>query len=121
MHDIVIRISGEAENLNRESVLSVYIDKKKVMRVKRLQWNFRGSQTIFIEETALTIDMLWDVHDWFFSQACEGRGVFMFTPRRALLDGRSRPDDEKLVEKLETDQRADDFSLLIYATRSSWK
>lgn len=93
------------------------------MRVKRLQWNFRGSQTIFINGTDLMIDMLWDVHDWFFSQASEGRGVFMFTTRSGLLDGRYMAEDEeeRMVEKLEADDsssRADDFSLLIYATRN---
>ncbi|OWM68973.1 hypothetical protein CDL15_Pgr025160 [Punica granatum] len=120
-HDILIRISEGGEGLNRDPILYVYIDKKKVMRVKRLQWNFRGSQTIFVDGTDLMIDMLWDVHDWFFNQASEGRGVFMFTTRSGLLDGKFwvEDGDEKLAEKLETDHKADDFSLFIYATKHS--
>lgn len=118
----MIRVGADAEGLNRDSTLSVYIDKKKVMRVKRLLWNFRGSQTIFLDGTSSMIDMLWDVHDWFFSEASEGHGVFMFTTRSGLLNRRFWVEDEeeeKLVDKSETDHRADDFSLLIYATKNS--
>lgn len=118
----MIRISQEAGGLNGDSTLSVYIDRKKVMRVKRLQWNFRGSQTIFLDGADSMINMLWDAHDWFFNEASEGRGVFMFTTRSGLSNLRFWVEDEeeeKLVDKLETDRRADDFSLLIYATKNS--
>lgn len=121
-HDIVIQIHGESRALNGDSILLVYIDKKKVMKVKRLHWNFRGSQTIFMDGTDSTIDMLWDVHDWFFNQASEGRGIFMFTTSRGLLSERFLVEgegEEMVGEKLETDHRADDFSLLIYATKNS--
>ncbi|KAK4786445.1 hypothetical protein SAY86_003134 [Trapa natans] len=124
IHDIVIRIGAEAEGPDRDSTLSVYIDKKKVMRVKRLLWNFRGSQTIFLDGTGLMMDMLWDVHDWFFGESREGRGVFMFATRTGLLSGRywaegDGEDEKPVVEKSETDHRANDFSLLIYATKNS--
>jgi hypothetical protein len=33
--------------------------------VKQLQWNFRGNQTIFVDN--LLVDLMWDVHDWFFN------------------------------------------------------
>jgi hypothetical protein len=108
-HDIVIRCSGENEGL-KHPVLSVCIDKKTVIRVKRLQWNFRGNQTIFLE--GLLVDLLWDVHDWFYNPG-SGYAVFMFRTRSGM-DSRLWL-EEKLVQK---DQERVEFSLLIYASKS---
>ena len=80
VHDILIRCSGEHESL-KHPVLSVCIDKKTVIRVKRLQWNFRGNQTIFVD--GLLVDLMWDVHDWFFNPAT-GSAVFMLRTRSGL-------------------------------------
>ncbi|KAL3530422.1 hypothetical protein ACH5RR_009744 [Cinchona calisaya] len=107
-HDILIRCSGENEGL-KHPVLSVCIDKKMVIRVKRLQWNFRGNQTIFLD--GLLVDLMWDVHGWFFNPA-SGYAVFMFRTRSGL-DSRLWL-EEKIVQK---DQDKVDFSLLIYACR----
>ncbi|KAA8550218.1 hypothetical protein F0562_001902 [Nyssa sinensis] len=106
-HDILIRCSGENEGL-KHPVLSVCIDKKIVIRVKRLQWNFRGNQTIFVD--GLLVDLMWDVHDWFFNPA-SGYAVFMFRTRSGM-DSRLWL-EEKLVQK---DQEKVEFSLLIYAS-----
>nr|TKR84821.1 hypothetical protein D5086_0000254020 [Populus alba] len=108
-HDIVIRCSGENEGL-KHPVLSVCIDKKTVIRVKRLQWNFRGNQTIFLD--GLLVDLLWDVHDWFYNPG-SGYAVFMFRTRSGM-DSRLWL-EEKLVQK---DQERVEFSLLIYASKS---
>ncbi|XP_054813199.1 uncharacterized protein LOC129313816 [Prosopis cineraria] len=111
-HEIFIRCSGENEGLKnvKGPVLTVCIDKKTVIKVKRLQWNFRGNQTIFID--GLLVDLLWDVHDWFFnsSSSSSGCAVFMFRTRSAL-DSRLWLEEEN-VQK-EKDRV--DFSLLIYA------
>lgn len=107
-HDIVIKCSGENEAL-KHPVLSVSIDKKMVIRVKRLQWNFRGNQTIFVD--GLLVDLMWDVHDWFFNPA-SGYAVFMFRTRSGL-DSRLWL-EEKLLQKDRFE-----FSLLIYARKSS--
>lgn len=108
-HEILIRCSGEEEGL-RNPVLSVFVDKKKVIRVKRLQWNFRGNQTIFVD--GLLVDLLWDVHDWFFNPA-SGMAVFMFRTRSGL-DSRLWL-EEKVVKK---EQDNVEFSLLIYACKN---
>lgn len=108
-HDILIRCGGENEGL-KHPVLSVCIDKKTVIRVKRLQWNFRGNQTIFVD--GLLVDLMWDVHDWFFNPA-SGYAVFMFRTRSGL-DSRLWL-EEKLMQK---EQESVEFSLLIYACKS---
>ncbi|KAJ1440642.1 hypothetical protein SESBI_01708 [Sesbania bispinosa] len=109
-HDVLIRCSAENEGF-KSPVLSVCIDKKTVIRVKRLQWNFRGNQTIFVD--GLLVDLLWDVHDWFFNPA-SGYAVFMFRTRSGL--------DSRLWLEEKTSQKDKDrveFSLLIYACKSS--
>ncbi|KAB2012658.1 hypothetical protein ES319_D09G105800v1 [Gossypium barbadense] len=106
LHDILIRCSGEHEGL-KHPVLSVCIDKKTVIRVKRLQWNFRGNQTIFVD--GLLVDLMWDAYDWFFNPVT-GSAVFLFRTRSGL-DSRLWL-EEKLVQK---DQDRVEFSLLIHA------
>ncbi|KAE8734844.1 hypothetical protein F3Y22_tig00000715pilonHSYRG00363 [Hibiscus syriacus] len=108
-HDISIRCSGEHEGL-KHPVLSVWIDDKTVIRVKRLRWNFRGNQTIFVD--GLLVDLMWDVHDWFFNPAT-GSAVFMFRTR-SELDSRLCL-EEKLVEK---DEDRVEFSLFICACKN---
>ncbi|TKY67104.1 kinesin KP [Spatholobus suberectus] len=118
-HDVVIRCSTEEENegLFKSPVLCVCIDKKTVIRVKRLQWNFRGNQTIFVD--GLLVDLLWDVHDWFFnpsssSSSSGGYAVFMFRTRSGM--------DSRLWLEEKTAQKDKDrvkFSLLIYACKTS--
>ncbi|XP_028756863.1 uncharacterized protein LOC114744626 [Neltuma alba] len=109
-HDILIKCSGENDGL-KFPVLSVCIDKKTVIRVKRLQWNFRGNQTIFVD--GLLVDLLWDVHDWFFNPV-SGLAVFMFRTRSGM-DSRLWL-EEKMARK---EKDGVEFSLLIYACKST--
>ncbi|CAA2988683.1 Hypothetical predicted protein [Olea europaea subsp. europaea] len=109
-HDISIHCSEENEGV-KHPVLSVCIDKKMVIRVKRLQWNFRGNQTIFLD--GLLIDLLWDVHDWFYNPAASGYAVFMFRTRSGT-DSRLWL-EEKLEQK---DHEKVEFSFMIYACKS---
>ncbi|XP_076910416.1 uncharacterized protein LOC143568058 [Bidens hawaiensis] len=114
-HDIVIRCTGQNEGL-KYPVLQVGIDKRVVIRVKRLQWNFRGNQTIFLD--GLLVDLMWDVHDWFFSSESgsgSGRAVFMFRTRSGL-DSRLWL-EEKIVKGDDdnNDDKKTGFALLIYA------
>ncbi|KAL3850331.1 hypothetical protein ACJIZ3_012213 [Penstemon smallii] len=108
-HDILISCSGENEGV-KGPVLSVSIDKKMVIRVKRLQWNFRGNQTIFLD--GLLVDLMWDVHDWFYNPG-SGYAVFMFRTRSGM-DSRLWL-EEKLVKK---DEDKVDFSFMIYACKN---
>ncbi|XP_073317328.1 uncharacterized protein [Primulina huaijiensis] len=115
-HDILIKCVGEVENTRSgDPVLLVYIDKKKVIEVKRLCWNFRGNGTIFLD--GIMVDMMWDVHDWFFSSSngTNNYGVFMFRRRSELnnwlwLEGKDFEQNDK-EDKFE-------FCLLIYACKS---
>lgn len=109
-HDISIKCGGDSEGL-KHPALSVFIDKKMVIRVKRLQWNFRGNQTIFLD--GLLVDLMWDVHDWFYNPG-SGFAVFLFRTRSGL-DSRLWL-EEKLVKK---EQDRVEFSLLIYASKNS--
>lgn len=124
-HDILIRCSGENEGF-KYPVMSVCIDKKMVIRVKRLQWNFRGNQTIFVD--GLLVDLLWDVHNWFFfnnnnnnnpassSSSGSGYAVFMFRTRSGL-DSRLWLEEKSSALKDNKDRV--EFSLLIYACKST--
>ncbi|GFP98043.1 hypothetical protein PHJA_001948400 [Phtheirospermum japonicum] len=110
-HDIVIRC-GEEE---KYPFLSVCIDEKTVIRVKRLQWNFRGNETIFLDGRA--VDMMWDVHDWLYGRE-SGNAIFMFRTRSGL-DSRLWLED-KLAQKGDDDEEKDkvEFSLMICACKN---
>ncbi|XP_073024740.1 uncharacterized protein [Primulina eburnea] len=108
-HEISIRCSGEDERF-KYPALSVSIDKKMVTHVKRLQWNFRGNQTIFLD--GLLIDLMWDVHDWFYNPG-SGCGVFMFRTRTGFDNSRLWL-EEKMAHK---DEDKVEFSLMIYACK----
>ena len=109
-HDILIKCSAEDEG-SRNPVLSVSVDNKKVIQVKRLRWNFRGNQTIFVD--GLLVDMMWDVHDWFFNPS-SGSAVFMFRTRSGL-DSRLWLEEKNLKNK---EQEKVEFSLLICACKN---
>ncbi|XP_076906741.1 uncharacterized protein LOC143562968 [Bidens hawaiensis] len=111
-HDIMIRCIRENDRW-RYPALLVCIDKRVVVRVKRLQWNFRGNQPIFLD--GLLVDLMWDVHDWFFNVDSEsasgsGHGVFMFRTRSGL--------DSSLWLEEKSNDKKKGFSLLVYATKS---
>ncbi|KAK1429186.1 hypothetical protein QVD17_11390 [Tagetes erecta] len=114
-HDILIQCTGEGNGVVKRPCLLVSIDKRVVVRVKRLQWNFRGNQTIFVD--GLSVDLMWDVHDWFFTSRCgsgsgSGHGVFMFRVRNGL-DSMLWLEDKKKIK----DEKKE-FTLLVYAIKS---
>lgn len=109
-HDIVIKCIAE-EKRQRELILSVYVDEKNVIEVKKLHWNFRGNETVYID--GCLVDMMWDVHDWLFNPK-SGNAHFMFRPRTGL-DYRLWLDEDKL-EKNEQENAG--CSLLICASKN---
>ncbi|KAL7127147.1 hypothetical protein ABFS83_14G235900 [Erythranthe nasuta] len=125
-HDVSIRCCGEEEERGGvvkknvgNWVLSVCIDKKMVVNVKRLKWNFRGNQTIFLD--GLLLDLMWDLHAW-FSRNGNGNGnagVFMFRTRRSTGSDSSLwrlEEDDKTTSYKGQDCGGVDFSLMIYAS-----
>ncbi|KAI3447497.1 hypothetical protein Pfo_004162 [Paulownia fortunei] len=110
-HDILIKCFGEDRTTLKNPILSVYIDKKNVIQVKKLQWNFRGNQTIFLD--GLLVDLMWDVHDWFFSPS-SGYAVFLFRTRSGL-DSRLWLEEKNFEQN---EQEKVGFSLLICACKN---
>ncbi|KAG6479926.1 uncharacterized protein LOC122020900 [Zingiber officinale] len=99
-HEITIRCKGHGRDA-KDSELSVSVDKKLVVHVRSLRWNFRGNQTIFIDGSP--VDMMWDVHHWWF----------MFRTR-STLESRLWLEEEAL----NAEQGTSGFSLVIQAFRS---
>lgn len=111
-HDIMIKCLGEdGTTLLKNPILSVYIDKKNVIQVKRLQWNFRGNQIIFLD--GLLVDFMWDVYNLFFGPS-SGNGVFLFRTRSGL-DTRLWLEEKNFEQN---EQENVSFSLLICACKN---
>ncbi|XP_062183760.1 uncharacterized protein LOC133887792 [Phragmites australis] len=66
----------------------VSVDGRKVVQLRRLRWNFRGSHTLFLDGGA-PVDMTWDLHGWLFHaggelpHASSSCAVFTFQARGA--------------------------------------
>lgn len=112
VHEILVKCGGGEEQGTRNRTLLVLIDKKKVLEVKRLRWNFRGNQTIFLDGSV--VDMMWDVYDWLFkaesTAATAAAAAFMFRTRSGL--------DSRLWLEEKTKHQRDGFSLLIRACKN---
>ncbi|KAL9686078.1 hypothetical protein QQ045_023533 [Rhodiola kirilowii] len=85
-HEIVIKCVKENDGSGAESpLLLVLVDGRKLVRVGNLMWNFRGSQTIFLD--GLVVDVMWDVQEWLFDLGLGSRSgpsraaVFLFRTR----------------------------------------
>ncbi|CAN6165525.1 unnamed protein product [Urochloa humidicola] len=61
-HDIVIECDTATSAKDNEPCLVIHIDRKPVMRVRRLVWKFRGNQTVLVD--GLPVEVFWDVHGW---------------------------------------------------------
>ncbi|KAL6652835.1 hypothetical protein ACP70R_011760 [Stipagrostis hirtigluma subsp. patula] len=77
-HEIGVALDGDAEAW-------VSVDGRKVVQLRRLRWNFRGSHTLFLDGGA-PVDMTWDLHGWLFHAggepgASSSCAVFTFQAR----------------------------------------
>ncbi|KAM0858653.1 hypothetical protein ACQ4PT_047709 [Festuca glaucescens] len=78
-HEIGVGLDGDAEAW-------VAVDGRKVVQLRRLRWNFRGSHTLFLDGGA-PVDITWDLHGWLFQaidpSAASSSAVFTFHARGA--------------------------------------
>ncbi|KAG2308419.1 hypothetical protein Bca52824_028167 [Brassica carinata] len=109
-HEIVIRCSAEKTEGLKQSSSTHHGYESEEASVE-----FQRNQTIFVD--GLLVDLMWDVHDWFFCnpEGC-GKAVFMFRTRNGLDSSRLWLEEKKMVQKDEQDKL--DFSLLIYACKT---
>ncbi|KAG8081857.1 hypothetical protein GUJ93_ZPchr0014g47633 [Zizania palustris] len=135
-HEIVVALDGEAEAW-------VTVDGRKVVQLRSLRWNFRGSHTLFLDGGA-PVDMTWDLHGWLFqaadsSASSSSCAVFTFQTRGASetkfwIEHDDGDDDEREHEKPPATARSQrqkqlgagapsgqGFCLLIHGFRSSSK
>ncbi|XP_073004021.1 uncharacterized protein [Typha latifolia] len=110
-HEITIRCKVDAWDKG-DAELSVCVDNKRAVYVRRLGWNFRGNQTIFVDGSP--VDMMWDVHGWWFSNPA-GNAVFMFRARSALESRLWL--EEEVINK---EKGVNGFSLLIKASKYNY-
>ncbi|XP_022755864.1 uncharacterized protein LOC111303718 [Durio zibethinus] len=73
--------SGNMSNINSlggvEPEMEIRIDGHSVLRVKHLQWKFRGNESIHVNKTR--VEVYWDVHDWLFIRGLR-HALFIFKP-----------------------------------------
>ncbi|KAL6595505.1 hypothetical protein ACP70R_047845 [Stipagrostis hirtigluma subsp. patula] len=85
--------------------LWVSVDGKRAVHARRLRWNFRGNQTVFVD--GAPVDVMWDLHGWWFRDP-PGCAVVMLRARSAL--------ESRLW--LEEEAAAPGFSLVVQAFRT---
>ncbi|CAL0321011.1 unnamed protein product [Lupinus luteus] len=121
VHDLVIECDTWSVS---DPCLTIRIDSKTVMQVKRLKWKFRGNCTIFVDGFA--VEVYWDVYNWLFGNGTSlGNAVFMF--RTCHNEDKwwvSKPVSDKNMLQSSLSQRFSEtklqglgFSLMLYA----WK
>ncbi|CAA0829684.1 Plant protein of unknown function (DUF868 [Striga hermonthica] len=112
-HDVSVEFSGG--DVSRKSSLSVRVDGKSVVEAKGLGWNFRGNQTVFLDDGLIVVDLMWDLHGWLFGPVLSGRAVFLFRTRAGL--------DKRLWMEVEKSGVKDDddfgFSMVVCACKNN--
>ncbi|XP_007049429.2 PREDICTED: uncharacterized protein LOC18612521 [Theobroma cacao] len=74
-HDIVVESST---NGFKDPEMWISMDGVVLIHIRNLQWKFRGNQTVLVDKQP--VQVLWDVHDWLFTSAGTGHGLFIFKP-----------------------------------------
>lgn len=98
-HEIGVGLEGDTEAW-------VTVDGRKVVQLRRLRWNFRGSHTLILDGGA-PVDMTWDLHGWLFHaldpSASSSSAVFTFHARGAS-ETRLWMDDDGAVSSGDSDK-----------------
>uniref|UniRef100_A0A0E0M4N8 DUF868 domain-containing protein n=1 Tax=Oryza punctata TaxID=4537 RepID=A0A0E0M4N8_ORYPU len=84
-HEVTVVCRGE-EWGSRDGEVAVSIDGKKVVEARRVKWNFRGNRTVVLGDGAV-VEVMWDVHDWWFAGGGGGGAQFMVKARGGAGDG----------------------------------
>jgi hypothetical protein len=106
-HEVAVGCCRAAGGAGRpgEEELWVSVDGKRAVHARRLRWNFRGNQTVFVD--GAPVDVLWDLHGWWFRDP-PGCAVVMLRARSAL--------ESRLW--LEEEAKAPGFALLVQAFKT---
>ncbi|XP_028762141.1 uncharacterized protein LOC114720645 [Neltuma alba] len=122
IHDVTIEFGFDT--VVRAPCLEILVDKKVAMEVQRLDWNFRGNQTMWVN--GFPVEVIWDVHGWLFGDDTDS-AVFLFQTHFSLQKMRSYQSDEDspAVTRAYTQQLREhsypmqgrDFSLILYACK----
>ncbi|XP_068649207.1 uncharacterized protein [Aristolochia californica] len=83
-------------NTYEDPRLTFFIDRKKVLQVKRLKWKFRGNERV--EFDGVQIQVSWDVYNWLFDDNSNENKYAVFMLR---FEGEGE-DGKNWVEKCDT-------------------
>uniref|UniRef100_A0A0D9XGX5 Uncharacterized protein n=1 Tax=Leersia perrieri TaxID=77586 RepID=A0A0D9XGX5_9ORYZ len=81
-HEVAVVCRGGEDwgSARRDGEVAVSIDGKKVVEARRVKWNFRGNRTVVLGDGAV-VEVMWDVHDWWFAGGGGGGAQFMVKAR----------------------------------------
>lgn len=106
-HEVSVGCSGGGVG-GAEEELWVSVDGKRAVQARRPRLNFRGNQTVFVD--GAPVDVMWDLHGWWFREPPVGCAVVMLRARSAL--------ESRLWLEEEEAAAAPGFSLVVQAFRS---
>ncbi|KAL5231366.1 hypothetical protein ABZP36_030142 [Zizania latifolia] len=58
-----------------------------VVEVRRVGWGFRGNRAAVVADGEV-VDVMWDVHDWWFGRGSGGAGAQFMVRARTEKEGR---------------------------------
>ncbi|XP_044980895.1 uncharacterized protein LOC123448159 [Hordeum vulgare subsp. vulgare] len=106
-HEVSVGCSGGGGV--EEEELWVSVDGKRAVQARRPRLNFRGNQTVFVD--GAPVDVMWDLHGWWFREPPYGSAVVMLRARSAL-------ESRLWLEEEEVATAAPGFSLVLQAFKS---
>ncbi|PKA56691.1 hypothetical protein AXF42_Ash012821 [Apostasia shenzhenica] len=111
-HELSIECTAGAANAEAE--MEIKIDGGSGIRVRHLQWKFRGNESLTVSR--VRVEVYWDVHGWLFSPASGLRhALFIFRPTPAAAPATSSSSLSALLS--DNGGGYSDFCLFLHA----WK